>query len=226
MENINEKINRKDNGDPKENINIILYLAGKIVSLLGTHIYTFAISLYILKTTGSGTSFALSVLLGMVPRIILSPVAGSLADKRNRKKMVVGLDTLSGIIVLGLVLVSSIYGLRLVFIYATTLLLAIVNTFFDVSIGASIPNLVSDKNLVKINSYTQASTSLAAIMGPILGGLVYGLVPLKLFLIINGISFLISAFSESFINFKYNMRDSEEKEEIAAEVSTEICSTL
>ncbi|MBS4539163.1 MFS transporter [Clostridium sp. D2Q-11] len=221
MENMNEKIDGKDNGDPKENINIILYLAGKIVSLLGTHIYTFAISLYILRTTGSGLSFALSVLLGMVPRVLLSPVAGSLADKRDRKKMVVGLDILSGIIVLGLVVISSIYGLRLIFIYATTLFLAVVNTFFDVSIGAAIPNLVSDKNLVKINSYTQASTSLAAIMGPVLGGLIYGLVPIKLFLIINGISFLISGFSESFINFKYNMRDSKEKEELAAELATE-----
>ncbi|MBS4534001.1 MFS transporter [Clostridium sp. D2Q-14] len=201
----------------KEKRNIILYLSGKIVSLLGTHIYTFAISLYILGTTGSGTSFALSVLLGMLPRIILSPIAGSLADRKDRKKMVVGLDTLSGIIVLGLVLVSSVYGFKLIFIYTTTLLLAIVNTFFDVSIGSAIPNLVSDENLVKINSYTQASTSLSAIMGPVLGGLIYGLVPMNIFLIINGISFIISALSESFINFKYNIRDN--KEELDPEIN-------
>lgn len=222
MENVNKDTKIQEKVDPKENMNIILYLAGKMVSLLGTHIYTFAISLYILRTTGSGTSFALSVLLGMVPRILLSPVAGSIADKRDRKKMVVGLDALSGVIVLGLVAVSSFYGLRLVFIYTTTLLLAIVNTFFDVSIGASIPNLVSDKNLVKINSYTQASTSLTAILGPVLGGLIYGLVPMKLFLIVNGVSFLASAISESFINFKYNMRDKVENNEVAVEASEEI----
>ena len=221
MENIEKDINTEEKIDPKENLNIILYLTGKIVSLLGTHIYTFAISLYILRTTGSGTSFALSVLLGMIPRVLLSPIAGSLADKKNRKKMVVGLDTLSGVIVLSLVIISSIYGLKLVFIYTTTLLLAIVNTFFDVSIGASIPNLVSDKNLVKINSYTQASTSLAAIMGPVLGGLIYGLIPIKIFLIINGISFLASSFSEYFINFKYNVRDSEDEEEITSEEPVE-----
>lgn len=198
----------------KENANIILYLAGKIVSLLGTHIYTFAISLYILRTTGSGASFAFSILLGMVPRVILSPVAGSIADKRNRKKIIVSLDILSGIIILSLVSISSIYGLKLIFIYITTLLLSIVNTFFDVTIGASIPNLVTDENLVKINSYTQASTSLAAIMGPILGGLAYGLVSLKLFLIINGISFICSAISEYFIDFKYNIRDNNQEKEV------------
>ncbi|NBI05520.1 MFS transporter [Senegalia massiliensis] len=201
------------NKNSKEQINIILYLTGKVVSLLGTHIYTFAISLYILRTTGSGTSFALSILLSMVPRIILSPIAGSIADKRDRKKIVVSLDILSGIIVLGLVAISSIYGLKLVFIYTTTFLLSVVNTFFDVTIGAAIPNLVSDKKLVKINSYTQASTSLSAIMGPILGGLAYGLVSLKLFLIINGFSFICSAISEFFINFKYNIRDNNEQDE-------------
>lgn len=198
----------------RENTNIILYLSGKMISLLGTNIYTFAISLYILKTTGSGTSFALSILLAMLPRVILSPIAGSIADKKSRKKIVVSLDMLSGIIILSLVIISSIYGFKLIFIYTTTLLLSIVNTFFDVTLGAAKPNLVSDDNLVKINSYTQVSTSLAGIMGPILGGLAYGLVPLKLFLIINGVSFLISAISEFFINFKYNIRDNikEEKE--------------
>jgi len=206
------------NKNPKEQINIILYLTGKIVSLLGTHIYTFAISLYILRTTGSGTSFALSILLGMVPRIILSPIAGSIADKKDRKKIVVSLDILSGIIVLGLVAISSIYGLKLLFIYITTFLLSVVNTFFDVTMGASIPNLVSDEKLVKINSYTQASTSLSAIMGPVLGGLAYGLVPLKLFLVINGLSFICSAISESFINFEYNIRDNNEKHEENQEV--------
>lgn len=211
MENKSKNEENVEEMDPKEKNNIILYMAGKVVSLLGTNIYTFAISLYILKTTGSGTSFALSILLGMVPRIILSPIAGSLADRRDRKKMIVGLDALSGFIVLGLALISSIYGFRLIFIYTTTLLLSIVNTFFDVSIGAAIPNLVSDKNLVKINSYTQASTSLSAIMGPVLGGLIYGLVPMNIFLIVNGVSFLISSLSECFINFKYNMRNNEEE---------------
>ncbi|WP_130807850.1 MFS transporter [Senegalia massiliensis] len=206
------------NKNSKEQINILLYLTGKIVSLLGTHIYTFAISLYILRTTGSGTSFALSILLSMIPRIILSPIAGSIADKKDRKKIVVSLDVLSGIIVLGLVAISSIYGLKLVFIYITTFLLSVVNTFFDVTIGAAIPNLVSDEKLVKINSYTQVSTSLAGIMGPVLGGVAYGLIPLKLFLIINGISFILSAISEFFINFKYNIRgDTNEDKEIVVE---------
>ncbi|MTI68354.1 MAG: MFS transporter [Firmicutes bacterium] len=201
---------KKNQSSPKEvtskreKLNITLFMSGKIASLLGTFIYDFAISLYILKLTGSGTSFSISILLGMLPRVILSPIAGSVADKRDRKKMIVGLDALSGITVLSLLAVSHIFGLKIIFIYITTFTLGIINTFFDVSMQASIPNLVSDKNLVKINSYAQASTSLAAILGPVLGGVIYGLIPMKIFLLINGFSFIVSSITEGFIDFKFN----------------------
>jgi len=213
MENVikNDKSNKKIEIDKKERLNITLYLSGRLVSLFGTYIYSFAIALYILKVTGSGTSFAISVLMGMLPRVILGPFAGALADRIDRKKLVVGLDVLSGIVVLGLVGVSTLYGLKIPYIYVATLMLAVINTFFDISINASLPNLVKDGSLLKINSYSQAASSLASILSPVIGGIAFVVLPIKLFLLINGLSFIVSAVSEMFINFNFNK--SEDKDD-------------
>ncbi len=188
----------------REKVNLTLFLSGKMVSLLGTFAYSLAISWYILKVTGSATTFAISVLMSTVPRVVFGPIAGSIADRFDRKKLTVWLDILSGITVLSLLGISSVFGLKIPFIYMTSFMLAIINTLFDMTITASLPNLVTDKNLMKINSYSQAITSLAGIMGPVLGGVIYGLVPIKLFLLINGLSFIASAISEMFIDFKFN----------------------
>ena len=203
-----------ENGEDKEKkelYNILLYSIGKLISLLGTSIYSFAISLYILKVTGSGTSFALSILLGSLPRVILSPIAGSVSDRVNRKKMTIFLDILSGIIVLMLFASSLLYGLLLPLIYITNFLLAVIGTFFYTCFSAALPRLVRDHKLVKINSYSRAIDSGSSVLGPVLAGMVFGLVPMNLFLIVNGISFLLSAVSEVFMDFEFNKSQKEQK---------------
>jgi MFS family permease len=198
-----ESCNTEENPS-KEKRNLILFSMGKLVSLLGTYIYTFAISLYVLKVTGSGTSFAFSILVGTIPRVVLSPIAGSLSDRVNKKKMIVGLDFLSGFVLLGLLVICMIYGIRLPFIYAASFILSIISTFFNNCFNAAIPSLVTDKSLMKINAYGRSIDSISQITGPVLGGVVFGLISMKLFFLINGISYLLSAVSEMFIDFNFN----------------------
>ncbi|MCY6371498.1 MFS transporter [Clostridium ganghwense] len=204
--------------DIKENTrllsNIILLLFGRLVSLFGSQIYTFAIGLYVLKTTGSGTAFSGTLIFGMLPRIIFGPIAGIIADRVDRKRMVVSMDILSGLVVFGLVAISSIKGLKLPYIYIANLLLNTFNTFFDVPFTASIPNIVDDKSLMKTNSFNQSITSIAQIGGPFIGGLIFAFVDMKLFLTINAASFIFSGISEMFIDFNYNKGEKEKKEEV------------
>lgn len=197
--------------ESKEKRNLYLFSMGKAVSLLGTYIYNFAVSLYILKITGSGTSFALSILLGTLPRVILSPIAGSVSDRVNRRKMIVLLDITSGVTVLLLFLQSILFGIHIPFIYLTTFILSGISTFFNNCFLSALPRLVSDKSLFKINSYNRAIDSGSSILGPVLAGMVFGFVSLQLFLFINGISFILSALSELFIDFDYNISKEEEK---------------
>jgi MFS transporter, DHA3 family, macrolide efflux protein len=185
--------------------NMVLMLAGKMVSLFGTFIYNFAIGLYVLKVTGSGLSFATTLMLGILPRVLIGPFVGALADRLNRKGIIIGMDFLSGLIVLSLYMVSGVYGLQLPFIYAAAVLLAVANTFFSVTLEAVMPNLVDDGRLLRINSLSESIASLTAISAPMLGGLVFALIDIRLFLLINGFSFIASGITELFIDFNFRV---------------------
>lgn len=194
--------------DSIEKQNFILYLSGKVVSLLGTSIYTFAIGFYILKETGSGQIFSINLLLAILPKIIVSPIVGSLADRYSRKKLVVSLDLLSGLLMLTVYFISYKTGMTISLIYLSTFFLNLLNVSFDIVFNASLPNIVLKENLGKLNSYSQTGSSLSRIIGRAFGGIVFVLIDIRLFILINGISFILSAFSESFIKFKYNNQQS------------------
>lgn len=196
--------------------NIVLLLMGQLVSLLGSSIYGLAMSLYILQITGSGLSFSLNLAISTLPRVIFGPISGVVADRFDRKKMVVTLDILSGFIMIGL-LATAIFGdLKLTNIYIATFLLATCSTFFSTPLTASIPNLVDEKNLTKVNSLSQGVQSISAIAGPFLGGLIFAIVSIELFLLINGVSFIFSGVSESFMEFNSKEKIEGKKEDTAS----------
>lgn len=184
------------------NQNIVLFLLGKLVSLFGSSIYSFAIGLYVLNVTGSGKSFALTIVFATLPRAIVGPISGVLADRLDKKKLVVLLDIISGLIVLGLLGASIIDELRISYIYTAILLLNVTNVFFDTTISAAIPQLVSTEKLTQINSFSGAISNFAFILGPFLGGLIIGIIDIKVFLLINGLSFIFSGITEMFLDFK------------------------
>ena len=202
----NELHSNIDNKDIKKEVkkNIVLLLMGKLVSVLGSQIYSFAISLYILSITGSGFSFALALALSTLPEVLFGPISGVIADRFDRKKMVVIIDVLSGLVVLGLLVLSLVDQLKISYIYITTFLLSTCSVFFKTPLMASLPNIVDDKNLTRINSLTQTIESISSIAGPFIGGIVYAIIDIKTFLFINGISFIISGISEIFIDFELN----------------------
>ncbi|WP_066504658.1 MFS transporter [Abyssisolibacter fermentans] len=185
-----------------DNRNIILFLTGKFVSLFGTNIYAFSIGLYLLKITGSGMSFSLNFALNTIPRILLGPIAGVISDRLDKKKLVVITDMLSGLLLIILFFIIITNELNIIYIYITTILLTSLNTIFGVSFTSSLPNLVNDENLVKITSYNTSINSLTNILGPVVGGLVYGFFDIKYIILINGISFVLSSISEYMIDFE------------------------
>lgn len=187
--------------DQKIQRNMVLCLAGQFVSILGSHMYAFAIGLYILSVTGSGMNFALTLVLSTLPRIIFGPISGVISDRFDKKKLVVGLDILSGLIVLGLLVIASFDSLRISYIYVTTVLLVTCSTFFQSAFQAAVPRIVNPERLTRINSLSQAIGSGSGICGPFVGGLVFALIDIRIFLLINGLSFIISGISELFIDF-------------------------
>lgn len=191
----------------KELKNILLLSSANCISLFGTSIYNFAISLYVLKITGSGLSFATTLVLGILSTVIVNPFAGVLADRLDKKTLSISTDLINGILLVGLYLITMRYPLNLLMIYCCTFLLNVFTTVYGISIEAAKPNLVLEKNLVTMNSINKVIEASASILGPMGGGVVFAFINIRYFLLINGISFVFSAFLECFIDFKLNFKD-------------------
>ncbi|PDY13255.1 MFS transporter [Bacillus cereus] len=191
--------NKKSNQELK---NICLYSIAKTLSLFGSSIYSFALGLYVLQITGSALNFAITLILGTIPMIVMNPFAGVVADKVDKKKLVVCMDLLSGCLLITVYILSSNYGLNLFIIYTTTFLMTVFTTFFGIGLEAAKPNIVSKERLMSINSISKIIDSVSLILGPMLGGIVFVVFDIKIFIIINGISFILSGISILFIHFK------------------------
>ncbi|WP_147535246.1 MFS transporter [Bacillus marasmi] len=197
-----------------EGKNLFLYCSSKTISVFGTSLFNFALGLYVLKLTGSPLSFAITLMLGVIPMILIFPFAGVIADKVNKKTLVVAMDFLSGIMLLTVFSASYLYQLNLLLIYITTFLLTLFTTFFAVGLEAAKPNVVSKQRLMSINSISKSIDSLGTVLGPIIGGVVYGLVDIKLFIIANAISFILSGCMILFMDFNLNVTEQQQNVKI------------
>lgn len=181
--------------------NIALLTAGSLVSYLGTILQNFALSLYVLKLTGSGTQFAAVLAVGMLPRIILGPFMGVLADRFDRKTTIVGLDLLSGLLVgLGAVTFITTGSLSMGMIYFLQLSLTMISILFEPSISSVLPSIAAKDELMDVNAVKSVLRTLIEFAAPILGGVLLSITSLGVVMVFNSLSFICSAISETFID--------------------------
>ena len=190
--------------------NLGLFIIGKLISVFGSAIYTFAIGLYVLKQTGSGFSFALTLFVGLIPTIIFSPVAGYMSDRFDKKKIVVSMDFANGMMFLILFMLTLKFELNQPMIYISTFMTTVFTTFFGIAFEAAKPNLVADEKLMSINSLSKAIDSTALILAPVLGGIIFAFTDIKTFILINAVCFIFSAGIETMIDFNYNIKSTVE----------------
>ena len=190
--------------------NLGLFIIGKLISVFGSAIYTFAIGLYVLKQTGSGFSFALTLFVGLIPTIIFSPVAGYMSDRFDKKKIVVFMDFANGMMFLILFVLTLKFELNQPMIYISTFMTTVFTTFFGIAFEAAKPNLVADEKLMSINSLSKVIDSTALILAPVLGGLIFAFTDIKTFILINAVCFIFSAGIETMIDFNHNIKSTAE----------------
>ncbi|WP_409226823.1 MFS transporter [Gudongella sp. SC589] len=184
--------------------NIVLFSSGKSVSMFASSIYSFAIGLYVLGITGSALNYATTIMLHILPMIIVSPIAGVLADKISKRTLIVGMDVANGMLFLVLFRISQSGGLNLATIYLTTVLLSIFSSLFNIAFEAAKPNLVMPESRLRLNSISKLIDSTTSILGPALGGVMFAMIDIQLFILVNCISFFVSAISEIFIDYDFH----------------------
>ncbi|MFU0787856.1 MAG: hypothetical protein ACFWTP_16325 [Enterococcus gilvus] len=186
--------------------NISYLMLGQVISVFGGAILRFALSLFVLDMTGRADIFATVLAISSIP-VLFAPIGGAIADRYDRKVLMVLMDVCNAIIAALLFLVvgtsQSIFGIGLLIF-----ILAIIGSFDTPVVGASIPLLVEESDLEKINGLSNGILQLSNVVAPIIGGIFYGLMGAKLLVASSVVFFVIAAIIESFLKIPFEKRES------------------
>lgn len=182
--------------------NFTLLILGQVSSLFGNITLKFALSMYVLEVTGSATLFATLLAIATVPTIVLSPFGGILADRANRRNVMVALDLLSGLTMLLAVLFFSEEN-AIPIIGAILVALSILGAFESPTVQACVPLMHTGDDIIRANAVVNQLSAVSALIAPILGSLLYMAFGLRPIMIVSVGSFFITALFECFIRIDY-----------------------
>ena len=185
------------------NRNFILLWQGQSVSQIGNQVAMVVVLFWLKQNTGSATIVGLMMMASVFPSIILGPIAGTFADYYPRQKIIVYSDIISGLVILSVTgiifLVPDSVNIVIIALLIGCSLVSLVSSFLRPAISASIPDIVPRSQVAQANSLNEASAQIATFIGYGLGGVLFQLLGTPLLLLINGLTYIASAISESFI---------------------------
>src|ERR1041385_2406640 len=131
---------------------------GRLVSQTGDWFNSVALFTLLLNLTGAGEAVGLVLIIKLLPSFFVGPVAGVVADRFNRKTIMISADIIRGIVVLGFLLVRSPEQVWLLYVLAGVEIA--ISTFFDPAKSAAIPGIVTREELISANALSSASWSI------------------------------------------------------------------
>ncbi len=164
---------------------------GQLVSIIGSGLTNFALGVWIFERTGQATPFALTILFGNLPRILLAPVAGALADRWDRRRLMLLADTGSGLVTLVAALFLFNGALDIWHVYLLATCNAICAAFQEPAYTASVSLLVPKKDLPRAAGLMQMSQAIEMLVAPILAGVLFTLIGLSGIMIIDFVTYLV-----------------------------------
>lgn len=180
---------------------------GQIISLFGNAAIRFALPLYLLNLTGSSALYGTVTACAFLPSILLAPIGGIVADRVNKRNVMVILDFFTAAVILAFSLLMD--GGNLIFLLTVTLMLLYgIAGAYQPSVQASIPALTNPENFMAANSIINTISSFAAFIGPVFGGVLYSAYGLRPVLWVCMVCFVSSAVMEIFIKIPFQKPDS------------------
>ena len=164
---------------------------GQVISELGNWVNSIALYALILQLTGSGMAMAAAMMAKLLPMVIISPFAGVVIDRMDRRTVLIASDILRCFTVLCFLIVESREDLWLV--YAITLFEVALTGFFEPARSAILPSIVKKNHLVTANAISGATWSIMLTLGAALGGFVVSLFGVKVAFILDALTYLLSA---------------------------------
>jgi len=191
------------------NFNFILLWQGLLISEVGDIIYDIALSFYVLAQTGSTLMMSYMLAATVLPRVLLSPFAGIIADKSDKISIIVIADLVRGVAILIIGLLGLFGHLQIWMLFIAGIIMGVGQSFFSPTINAVLPDVAHRSKLMAANAAFSLVQALSSILGYFGGGLLYAWLGAFILFILNGVSYLISAVSELYLTLNPKTDDLE-----------------
>lgn len=179
-----------------------MVIIGQIISLFGNAILRFALPLYLLREMGSSSLFGVVTACAFIPMVTFSLFGGVIADRKNKRNIMVTLDFTTAAVIL-------IFSFALGKVSLVPLMIAVLMILYGIfgiyqpAVQASIPLIVEKQFLMQGNAVINMVSTLAGLLGPIIGGVLFGAFGIIPILFISASCFVFSAVMEIFIHIPF-----------------------
>lgn len=179
-----------------------MVVIGQIISLFGNAILRFALPLYLLRETNSSSLYGAVTACSFIPVVVLSLFGGVIADRKNKRNIMVILDFSTAAVIL---IFSIAFGkISLVpLMIAMLMILYGISGIYQPAVQASIPLITEKEMLMQGNAVINMVSTLASLLGPIIGGVLFGAFGIMPILFISTGCFVFSAVMEIFIHIPF-----------------------
>ncbi|MFI7673440.1 amino acid adenylation domain-containing protein [Actinophytocola sp. NPDC049390] len=174
---------------------------GQAVSMIGNELSAFALGVWAYQRSGRVIDLALVVLLARVPSMLLTPVGGALADRVDRRRIMLACDLTSGAAMAVLAVLVALGRLDLVAVCAIVGVMSVASAFHRPAYLAAIAQLVPKPYLPQANALADIGAGLGTILGPVLGGVLMGLSGLTAVVVVDVATFAIGVVSLVLVRF-------------------------
>lgn len=191
----------------------LLVWFGQLISLIGSGLTNFALGVWVYQRTGSVTQFSLILLFGLLPSIVVSPIAGAMVDRWNRRWCMILSDSGAGVTTVAVALLLVAGNLQLWHIYLAVGLSSVFKAFQLPAYTASTSLLVPKEQLPRANGMVQSAQACAQLFSPLLGGVLLGVIQLQGVILVDLATFLFALITLLLVRFPDANSDAVSKEE-------------
>jgi MFS family permease len=169
------------------NVRFLQLWAGQGISFVGDAVSMVALVVLVVQITGSASAVGGALLARLLPTLA-SPLAGVLADRVDRRAVLVASDLIRAVVVLGMVFTRD-----LVVLYVLIFLMGLARTLFNPTIRAAFPSVVGGGDLTRANALISGTYSVSIMAGPALGGLLVASSGVNVAFLLDAVTYLVSA---------------------------------
>ncbi len=194
---------------PKSMKTFFIIWSGQLVSMIGSGITSFALGVWIFEETGKATPFAMIALFSLLPFLILSPFAGSIVDRFNRRMILILSDTGSALTTLFALILLFSGNLQIWHIYLIAAFNSAFRAFQEPAYSASVTMMVPKKHLVRAAGLRQTGSAITTIFTPLIAGILYNFMDLKNIFVIDFVTFFFAVGALLFVRIPQPKREAQ-----------------